>query len=118
MTKPIPVLEYLEFTQLSNIDPAVAVAGLGFRVRGIYTALKQRNRICFTACPVLEYLEFTQLSNLDVGFGLDEEVLEYLEFTQLSNQCTRKSCKTFVLEYLEFTQLSNRSHGYKTTFEF
>ena len=56
------VLEYLEFTQLSN-------PGGG------------------RSCPdrVLEYLEFTQLSNPPCRFPAMRWVLEYLEFTQLSN---------------------------------
>ena len=57
------VLEYLEFTQLSN---SVAGRTLGRRV--------------------LEYLEFTQLSNIHHCQWNPEWVLEYLEFTQLSNR--------------------------------
>ena len=56
------VLEYLEFTQLSNC-------------------------LSFMPLPpfVLEYLEFTQLSNCSRFCSFDIYVLEYLEFTQLSN---------------------------------
>ena len=57
------VLEYLEFTQLSNHLVIQDLTQLGFRVPGIYTALKlllrQSQRLI-----VLEYLEFTQLSNM------------------------------------------------------
>ena len=56
------VLEYLEFTQLSNQLQLPPVVG-----------------------PVLEYLEFTQLSNSLNALALGLAVLEYLEFTQLSN---------------------------------
>ena len=56
------VLEYLEFTQLSNFPP-----------------------LAQSIITVLEYLEFTQLSNTTCQCGADCGVLEYLEFTQLSN---------------------------------
>ena len=78
------VLEYLEFTQLSNC------------VMLIY--------ICFM---VLEYLEFTQLSNEISHERMSDNVLEYLEFTQLSNPWVQFYEVARVLEYLEFTQLSN-----------
>ena len=56
------VLEYLEFTQLSN-----------------------PMEVPFDFASVLEYLEFTQLSNSPDTEGILGHVLEYLEFTQLSN---------------------------------
>ena len=56
------VLEYLEFTQLSNFSSAFLINSL-----------------------VLEYLEFTQLSNWTTADNQRIAVLEYLEFTQLSN---------------------------------
>ena len=56
------VLEYLEFTQLSN------------------QGREGSNPSC-----VLEYLEFTQLSNGLLTIKSLPVVLEYLEFTQLSN---------------------------------
>ena len=72
MKKFKKVLEYLEFTQLSN------------KIGGGYIRY-----------VVLEYLEFTQLSNdlyLASAFSF---VLEYLEFTQLSN-LLRHVCLRFI----------------------
>ena len=80
----VPVLEYLEFTQLSNSRRTHTSAGAGFRVLGIYTALKL-NRSRLEKSLVLEYLEFTQLSNKRPADPRGSLVLEYLEFTQLSN---------------------------------
>ena len=61
------VLEYLEFTQLSN-----------------------RQLLRLRLFLVLEYLEFTQLSNRQWRHLLRLRVLEYLEFTQLSNFLMRR----------------------------
>ena len=38
------VLEYLEFTQLSNTNGGIVTPGTSFRVPGIYTALKREKR--------------------------------------------------------------------------
>ena len=78
------VLEYLEFTQLSNLIGMLAKILHRFRVPGIYTALKPRQHLK-GRISVLEYLEFTQLSNQHVYSSVCHVVLEYLEFTQLSN---------------------------------
>ena len=61
------VLEYLEFTQLSN-----------------------RSKRPGLQSWVLEYLEFTQLSNKEAEMKKIILVLEYLEFTQLSNGRRRR----------------------------
>ena len=57
------VLEYLEFTQISN-----------------------DSRITTANTFVLEYLEFTQISNTANVTDLTVTVLEYLQFTQISNK--------------------------------
>ena len=79
------VLEYLEFTQLSNIATVILTFGASFRVPGIYTALKH------TVGVVADL----------IGFRVPGI------YTALKPLAQQKRCGC-VLEYLEFTQLSNR----------
>ena len=122
------VLEYLEFTQLSNRILRRTFTPQSFRVLGIYTALKlnsDRTEFIesFRVLGIYTALKLSQRPALvDLGFRVlgiytalkrrrtrrtQGRVLEYLEFTQLSNHIVEWMFLPKVLEYLEFTQLSN-----------
>ena len=100
------VLEYLEFTQLSNDYIVNYLKEHSFRVPGIYTALKHSSREHPGSRSFRVPGIYTALKRRGLCLWR-RRVLEYLEFTQLSNplQASRNPCT--VLEYLEFTQLSN-----------
>ena len=79
------VLEYLEFTQLSNRCSCKGLYYTSFRVPGIYTALKRMltdgtSLYCFRVPGI--YTALKLLTPWESPRG----VLEYLEFTQLSNK--------------------------------
>ena len=83
-SRQLPVLEYLEFTQLSNLLVQEITPSLCFRVLGIYTALKHvgdffAGNVRFRVLGI-----YTALKHMD-SIAFRFSVLEYLEFTQLSN---------------------------------
>ena len=122
------VLEYLEFTQLSNSPPKHSHHTSSFRVPGIYTALKLTALalayfVCFrvpgiyTALKLPDLLDDTQqrfrvpgiytaLKLQEVGHGRRKSFRVPGIYTALK-PTVKSPAGGFVLEYLEFTQLSN-----------